>query len=264
MTASSSVVSLANRALFQAGARASISSLTEDSTEANAVNLLWLPTFEQLARVAPWNCLREQGTLTLVAAAIGTPENPNSDPPFPPTPWLYSYQTPANNLDIRYLLPSQVNNTPTGMVPISTVANMAPIWVPGAYDIPFAVANGRDAGGNAINVILTNLSQAQAVYTVNEPNPIIFDSLFEQAFVSSLAVFLTAGLTLNLPLMKLSIGIADSAIAQARVRDGDEGSTSQDRVPDWMRARTTGYLYDYGGAGANPWSSYPSMCWPSV
>lgn len=266
MTSSSSDVSLSNRALLQIGARAQISSLTEGSTESDAINILFVPTFEQLARVANWNCLRQQATLMLVAAAQGTPENPSGTLfPLPPTPWLYSYQTPSDNLQIRYLVPSAVNNTPSGMIPISTVANLAPTWIPGSAQIPFAVAYATDSSNNPMEVVLTNLAQAQAVYTVNTPNPIIFDSLFEQAFVSSLAAFLAPALTLNMPLMKIAIATAESAIAQARVRDGDEGYTSQNYIPAWMRARTTGYLYDYGGAGMSPWGGWSGgMCWPSV
>lgn len=264
MTASSSVLSLSNRALLQIGARAQIASLTEGSTESDAINVLWLPTYEALARTAPWNCLTQQATLTLIAAAQGTPENPSGTSlPLPPTPWLYQYQTPSDNLQIRYLVPSQTNSTPTGTVPLTSVNNLALSWYPGAYEIPFKVAFAKDAQNNPIEVVLTNLSQAQVVYTVNSPNPTIFDSLFEQAFVSSLAAFLSPALTLNLPLMKMAIATAEAAIAQARVRDGDEGLTSQNHTPDWMRARMVGSLYNYT-AGQLPWNAFNNMLWPAA
>src|SRR4051812_38928967 len=99
MTASSTSVSVCNQALLQIGARSTIASLTEGSVESNACNILFTPTFEMLARSAPWNCLRKQATLTLIAAAQGTPENPDGTTlPLPPSPWLYSYAEPSDCL----------------------------------------------------------------------------------------------------------------------------------------------------------------------
>lgn len=266
MASSVSVISISNRALLSVGARAQVSSLAEGSTEANAISVLYTPTFEALARTAPWNCLRKQATLTLLAAAQGTPENPDGTSlPFPPSPWLYSYELPPDCLQVRFMMPPFTTNTPSGTAPLTSVNNLAQSWVPGASgQIQFAVAYATDTQNNPIQVILTNLSQAQAVYTVDQSNPTIWDSLFQAAMVASLAAFLVPALSLNMQLMQIQIKVAEAAIAQARIRDGNEGTTSQDRVPDWMRARTTGYLYDYGGAGTQPWGAWTGMSWPGA
>jgi len=108
-----SQVDLCNRALLSIGARAQISSISpsDGSTEADACAVLYTPVFESLGRAAKWNCLRQQKTLTLIQAAVGTPENPSGGDglgsfaigssaigpyPVPAIPWLYGYQQPTD------------------------------------------------------------------------------------------------------------------------------------------------------------------------
>ena len=252
------IISICNRALFAAGSRSQISSLNEGSTQANVLALLYQPTFEQLARAAYWNCLRAQATLSLIAAAAGTPENPQGTTlPIPPSPWLYSYLLPSDSLQARYLLPTFPSQATGGLGGAFVSAATA---VPGRGQIPFHVAYGTDASGNPLQIILTNQPQAQLVYTVNQPNPSIWDASFAEAMVSSLAAFVILPLNLNLPLMQGAISRADSLIAQARMRDGDEGYTSQDHLPDWIVARNGGGYCDnaYVGGGYG----WCNMAWP--
>ncbi len=261
-----SVISLANRALLAVGARAQVSSLSEGSVEANAISTLFVPTFESLARSARWGCLRKQATLTLLAAAQGTtPENVDGTSlPLPPSPFLYQYAYPSDCLAARFIVPTFPNATSSGAVPITTASIAAGAWIPGGGQIPFTIAYAVDAQNNPIETILCNTTQAQLVYTVNQPNPVIWDSLFQAAFVSSLGAYLVPALSLNLQLMQLCIKTAEAAIMQARVADGNEGVTSVNRQADWIVARATGSLYGYGEATAAPWLSggYSNMTWP--
>lgn len=264
MTTSATQISVCNQALLMMGARATIAAFNEGSTEANACSILYTPTYEMLARTAFWNCLRNQATLTLLAAAQGTPENSDGTTlPLPPTPWLYSYATPSDNLQIRFIVPSNPSSTPAGSVPLTTASVVAGPWLPGDGQIPFAVGYSTDSLGNPQEIVLTNQSQAQAVYTVNQPNPIIWDSLFQQAFVASLTAFLVPALSLNIPLMQMCIKTADALIAQARVRDGDEGTTVVDHLPDWMQARSSGGSLGWNSSGYAPWVYANTMSWPS-
>lgn len=259
-----SQVELANRALLSIGARAQISSLnpSDGSVEADAISTLWSPTFEQLARAAQWNCLTNQVTLALLAAAQGTPENPSGTAyPLPPTPWLYAYAYPSNCLDVRFIVPSLPSNT-GGTVPATTINNAAGTWLPNGGQIPYVVSYAPDANGSPLIVILTNQDQAQAVYTINQPNPQSWDSLFQGAFVASLAAFLVPALSLSLPLMQMSIKTAENAIAQARVSDGNEGVTSMDHLPDWMRARAGAQGYGWSGYNFSTFGGYCNMLWP--
>lgn len=263
MTASSSQTSLCNRSLLMVGARAQIGSLTEGSTESNACNVLYQPTFEQLARTAPWNCLKFQENLTLLAAAQGTPENVDGDTlPIPPVPWLYSYAAPSNNLQIRYLLPQFTNSNASGEAPISPAMVGATSFVPGMGQIQYSVSYGVDENNNPREIILSNQTQAIAVYTVNTSNPVIFDSLFEQAFVAALAAYLVPALNLNMALMDRQIRIAEAAIAQARTRDGNEGTVSQNREAQWMYARVSGGSIGWLGDTWSGNASWSNMTWP--
>lgn len=261
MTSASSVVSISNRSLLSVGARATISNLQEGSTESDAINILFVPTYQQLARSAHWGCLRKQAVLSLQAAAAGTPENQSGTTlPLPPQPWLYQYARPADCLQVRFLQPTYPSTTggQIGNLPFTGAGS----YVPGLTQIPYAIAYSTDSQNNPIEIILTNLSLAQCVYTVDQPNPIIWDSLFEAGMVASLAAFLVPALSLDLPLMNISIKNADMIIAQARTADGNEAVVSQNREADWMRARTVGA---YGGCNAgSQWMGfdYPGMCWP--
>lgn len=264
MTASASNVSLSNRALLMVGARAQISNLNENSTESDAVNVLFVPVYEQLARTAPWNCLKQQADLTLVAAAAGTPENQDGTTlPLPPSPWLYSYTVPTDSLQIRFILPPLSGVSSTGNVPISPAYLNANTWVPGTGQIPFSVSYGVDSQNNPREIVLTNQRQAQAVYTVNQPNPVIWDSLFEQAFVASLAAYLVPALSLNLSLMDRVVQQAENAISLARVRDGVEGTTSMNRNAQWMDARVAGGSLAWQD-GYGPYAGWDNMIWPGV
>lgn len=254
---------IANRSLLSVGARAQVSSITpsDGSEEADAISVLWTPTFEQLARTAQWNCLRNQVTLSLIAAAQGTPENPNGTTyPLPPTPWLYSYAYPSDCLDVRFIVPSFPANE-GGSTPPTTINNAAGSWIPSAGQIPYAVSYAPDLNGSPTIVILTNQDQAQAVYTVNQSNPQSWDSLFQAAMVASLAAFLVPPLSLNMSLMQLAIKTAEAAIARARVADGNEGVTVMDHLPDWIQARAGGQGF---GLGYNftEWGGYQTMIWP--
>lgn len=263
MTSSSSVISICNRSLLSVGARAQVSSLSEGSTESNALSVLYQPTFESLARSAPWNCLKKQATLTLLAAAQGTPENPNGTTlPLPPQPYLYAYALPSDCLQMRFIMPIFPNNTGNGTIPLTTASVVADSTY-GVYgQIPFYVSYSTDSANNPINIILTNQTQAQAVYTVNQSSPVIWDSLFESAMVASLAVYLVPALSLNDKLMQMSVKMAEGIISQARVRDGDEGVTSQNREASWMRARNTGGSLGWNGWTGNVYGCWDNMAWP--
>lgn len=255
-----SQVDVTNRALLSIGAKAQVSALNEGSTEANAAAILFTPTFEALARAAHWNCLRKQAALSVIAAAMGTPENPlGTALPLPPAPWLYSYQLPSDCLAMRFLVPS-LPSTGIGTA-MTTYSNAAPTRLPGGEQIQFAVAYATDANGAPIQVVLTNQSQAQAVYTVNQPNPAIWDSQFQAAMVSSLAAYFVPALSLNLALMQGAIKNSEMIIAQARVSDGNEGVTVMDHVPDFIRARG-GESRSYGIGGWNGFGGYGAMVWP--
>lgn len=256
-------LAISNRALLSVGARAQISSLnpSDGSDEANAISVLWNPTYEALARTAQWGCLRQQATLSLLQAAVGTPENVDGTTyPLPPNPWLYAYAYPSDCLAVRWIVPSFPMSTGDG-TPQTTVNNSAATWLPNNGQIQYQISQIKDSNGSPIIVVLTNQSQAQAVYTVNQPNPAAWDSLFQAAMVASLGAYLVPALSLSMPLMQLSIKTAEMTIAQARAVDGNEGVTTMDHDPDWMQARAGAGGF---GIGYNftTWGGFETMVWP--
>ena len=107
----------------------------------------------------------------------------------------------------------------------------------------FAVANDVDGNGNAINVVLSNTDNALAVYTAQIANPATWDANFQQAMVASLAARLAMPLTGSAQLKQELLQEAQLYVQNARVSDGNEGTTSVDHVPDWIATR--GYAGDW-------------------
>lgn len=255
---------IANRSLLAVGARTYVSSISpsDGSAEADAISVLWTPTYEALGRAAHWNCLRKQVSLALLQAAQGTPENQNGTTlPVPETPWLYAYAYPSDCLQVRYIVPSFPANQ--GGVPNqTTINNSASLMLPTGGQIPYQISSLYDTFGNVQLIILTNQSLAQVAYTVNNPNPAVWDSSFQAAMVSSLAAYLVPALNLSLGLMQVQIKNAESTIIQARVRDGNEGVSTMDHTPDWIRARAGGSNWGLG-YNISLYGGYCNMTWPA-
>lgn len=242
-------VSICNLSLLSIGSRVQISSInpSDGSQPADSCSTLFSFVFEQLARTARWSCLKKQITATLIQAAQGTPENlSGTSLPLPQQYWLYAYLYPPDCLFVREILPPL--NPSNGLsVPQTTQANSVTPWVGDNEQIPYEIGYSTDASGNPLQIILTNQEQAVINYTVNQQNPQSWDALFTAAYVASLASYLVPALSLDMPLMQTQIKIAESIISTARAQDGNEGTRTQDHVPDWIRARQ-------GAAGA-PWLS---------
>lgn len=259
------VLSISNRSLLSIGARAQISSVfpSDGSVEGDAIAVLWQPCFEQLGRAANWNTLRKSSDLSLLAAAMGTPENPNGTTyPIPEFPWLYAYAYPGDCLKFNYIVPSSPVGV-GGSPPQTTINNSAGSVIPNAGQIPYVISSALDPNNSPRIIVLTNQSQAQGVYNANNSNPAIWDSMFQAAMVATLGAFLVPALSLSLPLMQMSIKVAEGVITQARVADGNEGVTTMDHLPDWMRARAgaQGMGYGFFNNGFQNYN-YCDIAWP--
>lgn len=179
---------------------------------------------------AHWNFARKQGTAALLkdATVVGGTA--------PPPPWVYSYATPADCLNARYILPqlASAQGVVPGTVPVEAVAS-APVY--------FIISSDTDANGNDSNVILTNQPQAILVYTKRLTNPNLFDPGFVDAFALYLASRICFQLTGDRALARDIFSRADALTKQARASNGNEGITVIDTVPDWIRVR--GYYSDW-------------------
>ena len=262
---SQSQVSVANISLLSLGVQQQTSSIfpSDGSAQANAINTLYSFVFQQIARAAKWGCLKKQLPLTLLQAAQGYSEKPHGSFHF-----LYHnshgcmriYTPQIVCLCGRYLAPAF---TTGGSEPQTTISNSVTPWIPGQYTIPYETGYSTDSFGNPIEVILTNQEhEAIANYTVDQQNPQSWDSLFTSAYCASLAAYLVPALSLDKGLMQMQIALAEKMIMTARAMDGNESPTSQDHIPDWIRARS-GASGCYNYQGLNGYNGYGVMAWPS-
>jgi hypothetical protein len=253
-----SPIDVINESLQVIGSQAFISSLDDGSTEANAASIFYEPTLKMILRSAHWNFARKQVALTLVKAAAGTTSNPNGTDPTPPPPWLYEYAYPSDCLKVRFLpalYQGAVTNpplttAPAMMIPASPLAN---------YGVPFVVGGDKDAVGNRATMIFTDLSQAQAVYTALIDDPDLWDSSFQQAMVYTLGAKFVNAIARNKALFDDMAAMAANIVNQARVSDGNEGTTTSDNLPDWMRVRANSGLL-FAGTWYQGWDNF-SLGW---
>lgn len=247
-----SSIDIVNRALGEIGATATITAFDDSSFAAQYARINYDPLRRQLLRTAPWGFARKTDRLTLLGSQFQAP-------PSCPIPWLFKYEYPPDCLAIRYLLPPPptVGNTPNA--PVVGAQVFAP-WCPPSRAFRFLRAYD-DSVLNAppIKVVLTNLGWqgpeifggALAVYTVDSTNPDLWDDLFTDALVAALANKLVIPLSGNLDLKKDWIALAQQAIENARVSDGNEAIPSSDHTVDWIAVRGTAPSSVYFGGGGN-------------
>lgn len=258
-----SAIDVCNNALANIGARSSIASLTENSPESRACALQYDTVRTQLLRAAPWNFARKFITMSLLKALPGTPENQTAavdqlwHTTYPPPPWFYSYAYPSDCLLARYVLP-QLYSMNTG-IPIFSAGNYTPPVVPNRPS-KFAVTTDQDTSGNQIKVICSNDSQAILCYTFNCDEVDLWDPTFYSAMQDALGAAICIPLTGKVDLAKFLYGQANDTIIQARAMDGNEGLTTNDYLPDWIRIRganmqdvnASGYYASWGPLFALP------------
>lgn len=97
------------------------------------------------------------------------------------------------------------------------------------------------------NVILTNQEFAVLNYIRDVSDVNLFDDLFTNAFTSILGASLNMALAGDKKLSNMLIALANDDIGKARGRDGNEGLTVNDVLPDWLRVRGVAFIEDYSG-----------------
>lgn len=263
-------VDIVNRALDECGIEA-IGDLDDGSKEARAAQRIYWPTLRQMLSAALWNFARKQQQLVLLADRSGQLSAFGDVP----SPWGYMYDWPDNCVHARFV-PAGPPATATSGVPIfptQTAISIQRSNIP----IPFLVtsanrpnqitSNWYDVEGHdpeQTKVILTNHSNAQLIFTGMMQYPDAWDALFEQAMVAALAARLAMPLINDkkfaIAVRRDNVGIARAALDTARVRDGDEGWTVNDHLPDWLAARVGGGGWAYDGPGVLGYG-WTSVAW---
>jgi hypothetical protein len=256
-------VSVVNLALLEMGNRVQINSFNDASPTAQAARLLFQPKISMLARSAPWGSWRGQITLTQLKAALinGTL---SSDPP--PQPWQFEYAWPPDCLYARFVMPTMNSGFGSGP-PLTTAPNINyPQGTPPTA-CPFVTATDFDSTGNSNRVILTNVPQAQLVYTRDLVHlPDLWDPMFLAAATATLASFFIAALANDKAKLNQQLGIARSMIEQARMMSAEEGISSIDTTAEWIRARRMSsvpwLLSQGGGPNGVVYSAYDQFLGP--
>lgn len=237
-----SEVDIGNLALDGIGSRSTISSFNENSAEARAISRHYAVCRDEILSAAHWNFARKQVALTLLRDATATP------PDTVPQPWLYEYAYPSDCVQARYILPQLQAGEVSG-----ANAPAIPEWV--GAPVRFLISSDNDNSGNQIVVILTNQVQAGLVYTSRVTNPQLFDASFVQALAALIASRIAIALTGDKQLARDKFSIADQLTKSARANNGNEGLTTVDSLPDWIRVR--GYATDFAYPDGSFWSVQP-------
>lgn len=226
-----SEVDIVNRSLASIGSQSQVSSInpSDGSAEANAAALLYYPTRDSLLRACDWNFARKQVGLTQLKSAYDTT-------PTLPVPWLYEYAYPSDCLDVHVITSgswaSSSSTSYTTADPLITYGQQR-----SGGTAKFRVSSDTDGSGNMVKVILTNVYQAVLLYTAQVTNPDLWDSMFADAMVASLAAKLVNPLSRNANLMVEQTKIAQAILVEAKARNANEDVPEYDRVPDWMSVR---------------------------
>jgi len=240
----------------------------------------YTPALYELLRSAHWAFARKQASLTMLADATGQTSGVQTAVI---VPWVYEYAYPIDCLKMRFVAWNYQN--PNQSVPGNISLPTTPITTGGgqtAYSYgmrltpaPFLEANDPNYTA-ALNsnweslqgtspwsstVILTNVNQAQAVYTAIVPQCNLWDAMFQQTFVdlltSRLALALAKDQKMGLAVQGAAVQRLKGALDAARAVSANEMSFPQttDNIPDFIRTRRgwSGGMNECGAFGGN-WS----------
>lgn len=180
------------------GDRYDIADLTEESVEAEQVNLIFDDTRDWLLRQHTWGFAKKFAT---PASLTGTVPN-NYD-------YMYTYMTDAVRVN-QVVDPLGLNTK-----------------------IDFEIArNSSDK-----KVILTDQSDAEFIYTARITNTAEFDPEFVIAFSYALAAKLAIPLTGDREIANDMAVLAERTITAAQTTDSNEGVADEAPDADWITAR---------------------------
>lgn len=259
-------VDIVNRALDECGCD-QIGDLSDGSVAARAAERFYWPTLRQLLSAAHWNFARKEQPLTILADIAGrlVPERDVMQG------WGYMYEWPTDCVHPRWLSASCYDDASIDIYGVTTGGG----WTQTSrYPSPFIVSNAQrpnppegewyNTEGHdpeSTRVILCNQQSPILIYTGMMQYPDNWDPLFEQAMVSALAVRLSMQVIEDKKEARIiradNMQVARGALDAARVRDGNEGWTVQNHIPDWIRARWSGPGWGEYGELIYSWTAVP-------
>jgi len=253
---------IAQEALDSAGIDFTIGDIESGSRFAQVCARKYRPCLTSLLRAARWQFARKQMPLQILGDVTQTYTQSVLVIP----PWLYEYALPNDCLQAHFVPFAPQTNVPVpqGNISVNTALPVSPALAttPGSYPgmLPARFLISRDVNYPPIQgqnwwevqgqspmgqtVVLTNVPQAQLVYTSLVLYPSEWDSLFREALVaylaSEVALILHTDKKLGLTVRAQQIAIAKEKLTIARIADANEGINVNDHVPDWLQARQIG------------------------
>ncbi len=271
---------LCNRSLDSIGVPIQIGAFTDGTDQSEACRRIYYPTLLQLLRTANWQFARKMAALQLLGDATGQTLDPlgNPLPTAVDPPWVYCYAWPIDGVRARWL-PWQIPPAPGG-VPTLTNLQTGPYSGLPSRPAPFLVASSdqypvvvgsvpwdqlpdfsttQGVGAISRRVVLTNVQNAQLVYTKLVLELEEWDGLFEQAMVatiaSRLAMILIQDKKLAMAERAQQTALAQQAVREARTVNANDAGYPQNisYTPDFIRVRT---------GGASRWNVFPGYSAP--
>src|SRR6056297_174427 len=180
-----SEVQVAKLALQHIGDRFDITSLSEASTEAEQINLVFDSLRDALLREHPWKFAQR---FVSPSALSGTP----------PAQWTYMFTYPADAMKVQYIVNPLDRDDRT---------------------IPFDVlVNNAD-----VKVLVTDEQSPEFAYTKKITSPIQWDASFVMALSWRIAAHVTLPLTGDKELSSAMYDTAEYWVGIAKREDGNEG-----------------------------------------
>lgn len=275
MAGSMTPAGVASQALDAIGWPEVLGDLEEGTHQAQVALRAYGECLKQLLRAAHWDFARRQVPLLMLADASGQTANVGT---VVPQGWRYEYAYPIDCAKMRFVpanFDQSANGVPAGnisinlAVPQNTGQGVAqaiglrlqptrflltndpnyPVAGVQPWDVPGISPQGR-------LVILSNVRNASAVYTMQAIYPSMWDALFRSAFVAYLAseiaipIWAKKDVKVGMAMMNAQIPKVTGKVAEARAVSANEGTSGSDIAVDWMRVRRGGGSWGGGSWGA--------------
>lgn len=229
-------VDIANRALQMVGLQKKLTSLTQDSAEAQAVSVTLDPIERWCFGLENWNFARV--TATLSQTKVITPPVTTWTNTAPALPWTHEYSLPSDFVRALY------------------VTNSAAAADTNSYagePQRFVIASGV-VSATQQPVLLTNQTGAILVYTGFVSDPTVWPWYFERLAVVALAQAICVQLTSNMAMFQELTMKLEQQISISIQLNRSEGLYPGDATPEWIQALGINYPFRRFDAAA-PWQS---------
>lgn len=232
----SDILAIWNDAVLNIGAKGSIASLTEQSSEAAACALRYEGVVQSVLRSSDWNCVRMTAALTDVTATFAAPAR-----------WAYRYTYPAACLRIWRM------ETPSGV-----------LWQWPQPLQGYEVAIDLDPGNSDLptKYIYSNMTSLSAIFTKYAYDSAhgYYEALFEpdlkEALGWALAFAISGSLTSNTGIVQNARAEAMRSLAVAQASSANESSPNSMDVPEAESLSIRGFN------GAYAWPYADGLYWP--